>query len=640
MSDSASTPLSDRNRNELWARTLLDELARCGIREVVVAPGARSTPLVLAAAADPQFRITVQVDERSAGFLALGMGKATGAPAAVITTSGTAVANLFPAVVESAQSENPLLLLTADRPPHLRGADANQTIDQTHLFGRYIRFFRELSPARVSEAALRHLRSVAVQAVAASVGDPGGPVHLNLAFDKPLEPAAVPGDLPEGLGRSPPPLVQGRPGGLPLTRVPPRRALPDPAGVEVLAERLRTAARPLLVAGPVPRPWEVGPPVLHLAGLGFPLLADPLSGARFGAPGRSGPGESGEPTEPSRDGGSRRGGVGTYDLALRTPEIRRRLRPDLIVRFGASPTSTSLLTLLEENGGAPQVVVDAGDRWKDHLAMASHVVPWDPARTATALRERLAGASRNVAWLQEWQEVEAIVRGAVAESGVKGGGLFEGAVVAEVAARVPEEIILFVSSSMPVRDLDAFGAPRERGPVVLGNRGASGIDGIVSTAMGASLGARRPVVAILGDLALLHDMNGLLAAREPGIRVLFVVIQNDGGGIFHHLPIREHDPPFTRMVATPHGREVDRIAHLHDLPHLRVEGRQGEPSEGLRGMEGLRQALDALLPSLLQGDGCALLEVRTDRNQNEQRHREVAERVRSALARAWTHEDS
>jgi 2-succinyl-5-enolpyruvyl-6-hydroxy-3-cyclohexene-1-carboxylate synthase len=648
-----------RNRNELWARALLDELARAGVREVVVAPGSRSTPLVLAAAADRRLRITVQVDERSAAFLALGVGKATGTPAAVITTSGTAAANLLPAVVEAAQSETPLLLLTADRPPRLRGADANQAIDQVHLFGRYPRLFRELSPAHVSEATLRHLRAVAVRAVAAAEGDPGGPVHLNLAFEKPLEPVPAPGDLPADLGRGSPFVAEGRPGDFPFTRVAPRRAIPDPGGVEILADRLAKAARPLLVAGPVPRPWESAGPLRRLAALGYPLLADPLSGARFGGGGPAGP-TTAEASRPSLPPGALPFG---WDLALRAPQLRRRLRPDLVIRFGASPTSAALLTLLEECAGVPQVVVDAGDRWKDHLAVASHVLPWDPTRTATALADLLegraagegtggSGGSGRVAagtgvegspdgWLTAWAEVEVEVRRALAEEGP----FFEGDVLREVAARVPEDALLFVSSSMPVRDLDAFGEPRPSGPVVLGNRGASGIDGIVSTAMGASLGARRPVVAVLGDLALLHDMNGLLAAREAGVRVLFVVIQNDGGGIFHLLPIREHDPPFTRLVATPHGREVDRIAHLHDLPHLRVEGRAeargegrgsapGEPPGGLRGVEGLRKALDTLLPSVLAGDGCALLEVRTDRIENERRHREVAERVRSALAGA------
>lgn len=664
-----------RNRNELWARTLLDELARAGVREVVVAPGSRSTPLVLTAAADQRFRITVQVDERSAGFLALGVGKATGVPGAVITTSGTAAANLFPAVVEAAWSETPLLLLTADRPPRLRGADANQAIDQLHLFGRYTRLFQELSPAHVSEATLRHLRSVAVRAVAAAVGDPGGPVHLNFPFDKPLEPTPVPGDLPEGLGSGAPLLVDGRPGGAPFTRIAPRRALPEPSGVEVLAERLRRAVRPLLVAGPVPRPWETGPALRRLAALGFPLLADPLSGARFGVPGGGGfPGARGEgETDPgSTHHQPARTFVmsGLQDLVLRSPEVRRRLRPDMVLRFGASPTSAAVLSLLEESAGQAQVVVDSGDRWKDHQALATLALPWDPGRTAGALADLLGtrggdpadhqgrgeapsglDAEGRIGWLREWERMEAIAGEVVAGPGGHPAGFFEGTVLREVAARIPEHAILFVSSSMPVRDLDAFGEARSSGPLVLGNRGASGIDGIVSTAIGASLGGRCPVVAVLGDLALIHDMNGLLAARAPGVRVLFVVIQNDGGGIFHHLPVREYDPPFTRLVATPHGRAVDRIARLHDLTHLRVEGRSGEaggedptePDAGSgspsRGVEGLRAALDAGFARLAGGAESVLLEVRTDRSENERRQRDVAERVRSALGAARTEED-
>jgi 2-succinyl-5-enolpyruvyl-6-hydroxy-3-cyclohexene-1-carboxylate synthase len=628
-----------RNRNELWATALLDELSRAGVREIVVAPGSRSAPLVLAAAGDDRFRVTLQVDERSAGFLALGVGKASGVPAAVITTSGTAAANLLPAVVESAQSESPLLLLTADRPPRLRGADANQAIDQIHLFGRYVRLFQELSPAELSTATLRHLRSVAARAVAVATGDPAGPVHLNLPFEKPLEPTLVPGDVPEALLN--PGLLgpRGRPGAVPFTRIPRRRARPDPEGLDVLADRLRRASRPLLVAGPVPRPWETAVPIRELAARGFPLLADPLSGARFGL------------TDPARFGAAAPEAAalpGGYDLALRWPEVRRELRPDLIVRFGATPTSSGVEALLAEGSEVPQLVVDGGDRWKDHLAAASHVLPWDPALTASELAARLAGEGRDgahaarSAWLTRWRELGAAVEAVVEGPDGCGGTFFEGTILREVAARTPEDALLFVSSSMPVRDVDAYGVPRHGGPLVLGNRGASGIDGIVSTAIGASLATGRTVVAVLGDLALLHDLNGLLAAREEGVRVIFVVVQNDGGGIFHLLPIRRFDPPFTRLFATPHGREVDRIAALHDLPHLAVEGRS-EPNQGPgedRGMRGgrpegaagLREALDRALTM----EGSVLLEVRTDRDENERRHREVAECVRSALGAAWS----
>ncbi|TVR58259.1 MAG: 2-succinyl-5-enolpyruvyl-6-hydroxy-3-cyclohexene-1-carboxylic-acid synthase, partial [Gemmatimonadales bacterium] len=232
-----------RSRNELWAGVLVDELIRCGLREVVVSPGSRSTPLVLAAASRPELRIVVRIDERSAAFFALGVGKATGRPAAVITTSGTAVANLFPAVVEADRAGVPLLLLTADRPPRLREADANQAIDQTRIFGRYPRLFQELSPAELSDRTLRHLRSVMCQAVAASAGVRGGPVHLNLAFEKPLEPTPEEGDPVEGVLAVGGVGVRGRPDGAPFTRIHGERTLVPASLAGELRRRLTEARR-------------------------------------------------------------------------------------------------------------------------------------------------------------------------------------------------------------------------------------------------------------------------------------------------------------------------------------------------------------------------------------------------------------
>ena len=680
------------NRNELWARVLLDELARAGVRHAVVAPGSRSTPLVLALASDSRFRTTVQVDERSAGFLALGVGKATGVPAAVITTSGTAVANLLPAVVEASQSEVPLLVLTADRPPRLRGADANQAIDQVHLFGRATRLFQELSPADVSDPTLRHLRGVANRAVAAAMGDPAGPVHLNVAFEKPLEPVPVPGDLPPGLGEEARLSLEGRPDADPFTRVHPRRLFPTDDVLDALAVRLASARRPLLVAGPVSRPWECGPAIVALARSGgVPLLADPLSGAR----------ESGGRVSGGRTAGPGCGPGCGYDLALRVPEMRRHLAPDLVVRFGTTPSSAPLATWLDELREVPQVVVDGGDRWKDHLAVAREVVPGDPARVAADLVRRLpAGWGGGEAWAAAWRRVDAAVREALLP-GLEA-DFFEGAAAVAAAehAVTHAQGILFVSNSMPIRDVDALwplgrsdgpsgaGENRDTGdgdavngdteirdteirdleardarasaPLrILGNRGASGIDGIVSTALGVAWGSGAPVTALVGDLALVHDMNGLLRARgfgDPGLRgdpadpgergergdpadpadpgapgradpvkVDFVVVNNDGGGIFHLLPVRDFEPAFTRFVATPHGLEPERIAALHGLPFRRVEGRHdpGSPGALQRVREGLAWARSQ--------PGSVILEIRTDRDQNRRRHVEMVERVRTAL---------
>jgi 2-succinyl-5-enolpyruvyl-6-hydroxy-3-cyclohexene-1-carboxylate synthase len=611
--------MRDANRNQLWARALIEELARAGVREVVVAPGSRSTPLVLAAAAHPGIRMAVQVDERSAAFLALGVGKGTGRPAAVITTSGTAAANLLPAVVEAAQSETPLLILTADRPPHLRGADANQAIDQVRLFGGYVRMFEELTPGVVSDRTLRHLRSVGARAVGAAVGDPAGPVHLNLPFDKPLEPIPVPGDIHPGLEEEAPLATEGRPGDAPFTRIHPRRLVPPREALTDLAGRIRESRRPLLVAGPVPRPGEVGPALRGFAReAGIPTLADPLSGARFG----------------DGDGAPVLGG---YDLFLGARSFRGRARPDLVLRIGATPVSSSLAGALEEWASVPQVVVDGGGRWKDHLAVAGEYVPGDPVAVLDALRDsgtREAGEGADgerAGWTSLWTGAEAVVREALGRE-LGAGPFFEGTAMAEVVRWCPEGSVLFASNSMPIRDLDRFVPTRAVPLPVRGNRGASGIDGILSTACGVSLGTGATVVAVVGDLALIHDMNGLLAFREQGIRVVFVVIQNDGGGIFHRLPIRRHEPEFTRYFATPHGREVARVAHLYDLPHGLVEGRTGARGDSTaEGVEPVVASLRAALEATIDWPSGGLLEIRTDRDENTGRQDEVAAAVRQAL---------
>jgi len=628
--------MSHPTRNELWAGVLVDELIRGGVREVVVAPGSRSTPLVMAAARRNELRLTVQIDERAAGFLALGVGKATGNAAAVITTSGTAVANLLPAVVEAAQAQVPLLLLTADRPPRLRGADANQAIDQERIFGRYPRFYHELWPAEVSDRTLRHLRSVACRALAAAVGTPAGPVHLNLPFEKPLEPAhpgPVSGQEQDegfpGLSVDAPGRV-GRSGGRPFTRIHGDPGMPHPAAVERLEGLLAEARRPLLVAGPLPRPWVAGPAMRRFAASRtIPVLADALSGARY--PGFDDPAftEEGEGPSPV---------VGSYDLSLQSLELRRELAPDLVIRMGQAPTSARLNQWLAElaeggsrGGRTRQVVVDAGGRWKDHLAVADEVLTVEPAGLLAAL----AGAGPAIsgglptqapeareAWVRRWRQVEAALRSHLS-SVLPASELHEGAAVARLLRRLPSDDLLFVSSSMPVREVDAFAPHRDAPLQVLGNRGASGIDGITSTAAGVALGTGKRVAAVVGDLALLHDAQGLAVLRESGIRVILVVLNNDGGGIFHLLPIREHEPAFTPYFATPHGRDLSHLAALYDLPHRRVAS---------------REALEGGLDWALGLGGSGILEIHSDRESNRRLREaalEAAEEVaRKALAHA------
>lgn len=611
------------NPNALWARAFLDELARGGVREVVVAPGSRSAPLVLAAAEDRRFRIFPLLDERSAGFFALGLAKATGRPPAVITTSGTAAANLLPAVAEASAGEVPLLLLTADRPHRLRDSDANQTMDQVRLFGGFCRGFFDIPPPRAEEPHMRHLRVQAVRAVALAVSTPPGPVHLNFPFDKPLEPRfwwgtgegeggakradsveelGVGGGKGEGNwvgvdGNAPTPRAEvwwGRGGGNPFTRIHPRR---NAAADEVSAEfvdGLRTARRGLIVAGPVRKPREVGEAVLALgAATGFPILADPLSGARF-APG----------------GGAFR--VGGYDLFLRSPVVRQTLVPDLVVRVGASPTSGALLEYLTAHAGARHVVVDDGYRWKDHLSLA-HAYFWAPPEELLSRAAAALSPLTNTAWREEWARMGQAV--AEARAGWSQEVLLEGQVLEAVVKALPEEARLFVASSMPIRELDAFVPPLDRRIRVFGNRGVSGIDGLVSTTAGLAAVAP-PVVGVLGDLAFLHDLGALVTVKSLGIEALFVVLNNDGGGIFHTLPVRAFEPAFTPYFVAPHGLEFEGVARWLGFSYERVE-------DGT--------ALQAALARGPGGCGARLLEVKILR---EQAHARRAEFIRKVVEEA------
>ena len=586
--------MSGLDRNTLWAGAFIDELARAGVREVCLAPGSRSTPLALAFARHGGFRVRVHLDERSAGFFALGTGKASGVPAVVLTTSGTAAANLFPAVIEASQGETPLVVLTADRPHRTRGGDANQTIDQLRLFGPFVHEFFEVAPAAVEGPALRHLRSLAGRAVASAVGAPAGPVHLNFPFDRPLEPMAS-AELPAALEQADRRATLGRPESAPYVDVSPRRPRVGDSELDLLEERLRVARHPLLVAGPAADQAQGAAVSRFASATGVPLLADPLSGARYraAAVGRA---------------------LGAYDLFLRDGLVRAALAPDLVIRVGRSPTSAALLDYLDTCGAGVHAVIDPSHRWKDHLGLATHVLRGDAADALDRLAERTGSVPGEAGWSGLWSAVEDAATRAI-DSALTGEA-FEGQVARDVLDAVPAGGTLLVSNSMPVRDLDAFGGARDQELSVLGNRGASGIDGIVSTALGVAAGAHQPVVALLGDIALLHDGNGLLATREVDARVVFVVVNNDGGGIFHFLPIREHEPHFTRLFATPHGLEPARLAALYDLPYqLVAPGAVGEA-----------------VGAALTAGGSRLIEVRSDREENRRRREAVVEMVRAAAA--------
>ena len=595
--------MSDPAVSTVWARAVVDELARGGLEHVCVTPGSRSAPLVMACHRDARLATWVHLDERSAAFFALGIGKAAGAPAAVLTTSGTATANLLPAVVEASRGGVPLLLLTADRPLRLRGSDANQTIDQGRIYGGYPR--ESFDTGDPAPDGLRTTRALASAAVARTVVPDPGPVHINLPFDKPLEPVEMDASREASLRSADPLGLDGRPGGAPMLPIQGVGAGPTPGEEDMVADFLAAARKGVIVAGPVADPEAVGPLLVRLSGAaGFPLIADPLSGARFGHDRRSLP-------------------IAHADLFLRDEAARDALRPDLILRVGRPPTSAGVLTFLRECSDVPQLVVGDGAPLKDSLSPTSRRVqgnvPFVLARAAEGCEPEAADG-----WKGFWKRVEGAAREAVRAAE---GAFFEGDVLSAVVDAVPRGGALFVSNSMPVRDLDAFGGARSKPLRIFANRGASGIDGIVSTAAGIAAAkapcpedrGRRdgpPVVAVLGDLAFFHDANGLFVVGRDRLNVLFVVINNDGGGIFHMLPIRKYEPEFTRYFATPHGLDFRHLAALHGIAYRRVDG-----AHDLR---------KALARSVIE-PGPGILEIRTDRGENQRRHREVAHAVAQSV---------
>lgn len=589
------------NPSQALATVLVDELARNRITHVCLAPGSRSTALAMAAHARPEVAVHVGVDERSVGFLALGIARATGWPAAVVSTSGTAAVNFHPPVVEADAARVPLLVLTADRPPERRHTGANQTIDQLGLYSTAVRWFCEMGAPEDRAGSNAYWRSTVCRAVGEAVGVGGrpGPVHVNLAFREPLVPAADDGRSRAAPFAHP---TAGRSGGRPWTAV---RRGPRPASdaeLTGLADRIAATERGLVVAGDTPVAAE---PVVALArAAGWPLLAEPLSGARTG------------PTA-----------VSTYHLLLSHPTFARAHRPDLVVRIGRAALSRPLLDLLDET--VPQVLVDPDGAWLDPRRTVGQVVAADPAATCARLADRLETRGDS-SWLTSWCDAERRARHAVDTALDAEQSPSEPRTARDVADLVPDGGTLVVASSMPVRDLDRFMRPRS-GLTVLGNRGASGIDGLVSTAIGAALartsapagrpaddhtaGDHRPTVALAGDLSLLHDRNGFLLLDEHP-DVVVVVVNNDGGGIFSFLPQAGFPDSFERLFGTPHGVDPAEVAATHNLDHRRVE-QAGE--------------LKPVLAEACRTGGMHLIEVRTDRDANTELHRRLQQQVTEAL---------
>ena len=549
-----------------WARLVVRSLEQAGVSDVVICPGSRSTPLAWAALVGSGLKAHSLIDERCAAYFALGQAKATGRPAAVICTSGTAAANCLPAAVEATASRTPLVILTADRPPELQQCAANQTISQARLFGEHCRHFVDLGLPDGSVAALQALQRKVVQAVLESCWPVGGAVHCNAPFRKPLGPASVPpsdavADATDALAARGP------------TRVHRPLAQPAPAAAQEIARTCQQARCGLVSCGPMD-PWRALDPtdlLRFLRATGFLLVCDAASQVRFGLPSELGPVT-----------------CDAFDLALRSAGFRNHVSPEVVVHFGAPRVSTQWEEFLRAQPNLQHLVI-AGGGWPDpsHTAtvlmlgdagsalreVTGHIPADPPAHASPAADARRAWRRRVM------QANETVWR--VVDSCLSQSALSEAAVVRTVVQAVPPQSVLALGNSLPIREVDLVCPAQDRQLAVCSQRGASGIDGVLSSAAGSAQALARPTTLLVGDLSFLHDLGGLWAARQLGVPFVIVIVDNNGGRIFEQLPMADvvaATPEVFDFWLTPHGLDLTKAASLfgcaweqpEDLPGLRA----------------------------------------------------------------------
>lgn len=575
------------NLNYVWAGALAEELARLGVDEAAIAPGSRSSPLALSLGTHARIRSIVHWDERGLAFHALGVGRATRRPCVVVTTSGTAVANLLPAVAEAYQDRVPLLVITADRPPELRDTGANQTMDQVKLFGSFARWQADV-PCPGEEMPLRAWLTTIDQAVFRTQHPVPGPVHLNVMLREPLAPTRRPFSRRRVFAE----LRGWLTGSAPFTRYGSTRGVADDAWVSAAAERLGGARRGIVLAGEL-CPRDRAAAARLADDWGWPLLPDVRSGLRFGAEGRT--------------------VAGLADLALSAPDWAAAHGPDVVLHLGGRVTSKRLAEFAGRCTGAYIHAAPYPDR-QDPGHRVSLRGTGDLAELCSRL-QRAVAPREDGAWLSAWLRAEARAEEALAAAMAREGNVSEPRVAYDLARLLPEGHGLFAGNSLPIRLLEAFGDPRVRALDLAANRGVSGIDGVLASAVGWAAGRGRPVSLLIGDLSLLHDLNSLALLAACPVPVTVVVLNNDGGGIFSFLPVASRERAFERLFATPHGRSFADAARMFGLPHATVTSAAG-----------FARAVRAAQRS----GRSSLVEVRTRRADTVRAYR----RVQAAVARA------
>ncbi|MED4988486.1 2-succinyl-5-enolpyruvyl-6-hydroxy-3-cyclohexene-1-carboxylic-acid synthase [Parageobacillus toebii] len=569
----------------LYIAAFVDELAKIGVQDVVVSPGSRSTPLAIMMAEHPAMRVHINIDERSAAFFALGMAKAKRHPIALLCTSGTAVANYFPAVVEAYYSRVPLIVITADRPHELRDVGAPQAIDQLNIYGRYAKWFVEMALPEKSTDMLRYARTMAARAAGVAISAPAGPVHLNFPLREPLVPIVHEETWEQIEAKEPS-----------YTMVIPGKMTIGMEQIQELYNELSSAEKGLIVCGQIDQP-AFAEAVTKLAEmLDYPILADPLSQLRSGTH-------------------AKEYIIDSYDAILKDETIAASLVPDVVIRFGAMPVSKPLFLLLKRYPSIKQIVVDGEGGWREPTLMASYMVYCDEVEFCRRLIDIGASKQSKSQWSTTWKMINDIAKSVLLEATMEE-ELFEGKVFTELSQLLPDGATLFVGNSMPIRDTDTFFFTNDKQIRILANRGANGIDGVVSSALGASA-VTEPLVLVIGDLSFYHDLNGLLAAKMHGLHATIIVLNNNGGGIFSFLPQAKHKKHFEMLFGTPTDLQFEHAVRMYEGNYQKIKT-----------WDEFRHYVTQSLTT----DGLHVMEVCTSRENNVRKHRLLWEKVSQEIA--------
>ncbi len=550
--------LDFRNLNTLWASVLVETLVRCGLKTAIICPGSRSAPLTIAFAQHPAVEAIPVLDERSASFFALGIAKQTNRPVVLVCTSGTAGANFYPAVIEARESRVPLLVLTADRPPELRDCNAGQAIDQQKLFGDFVNHYCELAIPELDLSRLQYLRQRLVQGYQHCLYPLSGSVHINIPLRDPLVPIVDP-------------IVMDWVDRIPKDFFDHLQIFTKPTLSQTV--QIPTSQQGLIIAGVAQpdNPSQYARSIAKIAHVtGFPVLAEALSPIRNYVHLYD------------------RNLVSTYDTILRSLEFAEILKPDFILRIGEMPTSKVLRQWLEAISVETWIIDDC-DRSLDPLHSRTRNV----LTSVVAFAESLEAADEtpDLTYCQAWENAEVQVRGTIDRLLESETNHFEGKVAWLLSQVLPSSTPLFISNSMPVRDMEYFWKPNDRTYQPYINRGANGIDGSLSTALGIAH-QNQSAIMLTGDLSLLHDTNGFLIRSHFQGSLTIVLLNNNGGGIFGMLPIAQFNPPFEEFFSTPQNIEFEQLCKTYQVSHELMndwkqlsDRLQTLPKQGIRVLE-------------------------------------------------------